>query len=138
MPIWLFFLIGAPFAIPSFLPVIDWGASLERWNSLPLSVFLVIPVLAVVNAFLEEFVFRVGMLPLLSKSFQIEAAAIPSAIAFGFVHFQGGFPSGLFGASLLSLGGFVLAYFIIVQKGISGAVLWHMIMDIVILSFVLK
>ncbi|MCG8408505.1 MAG: hypothetical protein MI923_25165 [Phycisphaerales bacterium] len=50
----------------------------------------------------------------------------------------GGFPNGWFGTSLLSLGGFFLGYFVLVQRGISAAVLWHMLMDIVILSFVLK
>lgn len=138
MPIWFFFLVGAPFAIPAFFPVIDWDATRERWNELAVSVILLIPVLAFVNAFLEEMVFRIGILPLLASSLSIEAATIPAAIIFGFVHFYGGFPSGLFGASLLSVGGFFLGYFIVAQKGISGAVVWHMLMDIVILSFVLK
>ena len=29
-------------------------------------------------------------------------------------------------------------YFVVAQKGISGAVIWHMLMDMLILSFVLK
>lgn len=138
MPIWFFFLIGVPFAIPGFFPMVDWGATRDRWNDLALSVILMIPVLAFVNAFMEEIVFRIGMLPLLSSSLSIEAATISAALIFGFVHFHGGFPSGWAGVLLLSPGGFFLGYFIVAQRGFSGAVLWHMLMDIIILSFVMK
>ena len=138
MPIWFFFLIGVPCAIPAFILVIDWPASQTRWESIAASALLLIPVLAFANAFMEEFVFRIGMLPLLSNSLSIEAATIPAAIMFGFVHFHGGYPNGLFGAMLLSIGGFFLGYFLLAQKGVSAAVLWHMLMDVIILSFVFK
>lgn len=138
MPFWLFFLIGSFGALPAFLPLIDFGATRERWGEMGITLVLTIPLLALVNSFMEEMVFRIGLLPLLSTGMSIEAATTPAALTFGFVHFHGGFPSGPYGASLLSVGGFWLGYFIIVQKGVLGAVLWHMLMDIVVLSIVFK
>jgi membrane protease YdiL (CAAX protease family) len=137
MPIWLFVAIGLPFALPSFIPMINWQVTQERWAQLPLSVWLMIPVIAFANAFLEEFVFRVGLLSLFGGALSCEAAAIPAAAIFGFVHFYGGFPSGLAGSLLLSVGGFVLCYLVIAQRGMSAALAWHLVMDLVILSFVL-
>jgi hypothetical protein len=57
---------------------------------------------------MEEMVFRIRLLPLLSCSLSIEAATIPATVVFGFALFHGGFPSGLFSASLLSVGSFFL------------------------------
>ena len=138
MPIWVYLLIGIPFAFPAFLPVINWEASVQRWQQLSLSVILMLPVLAFFNAALEEFVFRIGLLPLLSQSLSIATATIPAAAIFGFVHFHGGFPNGWFGSVLLAFGGFMLGYLIVAQKGFSAAVLWHMLMDMIVLCFTFR
>ena len=133
MPIWVYLLIGIPFAFPAFLPVINWEASVQRWQQLSLSVILMLPVLAFFNAALEEFVFRIGLLPLLSQSLSIATATIPAAAIFGFVHFHEGFPNGWFGSLLLAVGGFMLGYLIVAQRGFSAALLWHMLMDMIVL-----
>ncbi len=135
MPIWAYLLIGIPFAFTAFLPVINWEASGERWQQLSLASILMLPVLAFANATLEELVFRVGMLPLLSQSFSVTTATIPAAAIFGFVHFHGGFPNGWYGSLLLAFGGFMLCYLVLAQKGFSAAVLWHMLMDMIVLCF---
>ena len=90
------------------------------------------------DATLEELIFRVGMLPLLSQSVSLATATIPAAAIFGFVHFHGGFPNGWFGSLLLAYGGFMLGYLVIAQKGISAAVVWHMLMDMIILCFTFR
>lgn len=118
--------------------MIAWQATQQRWAELPLAVWLMIPVLALANALLEEFIFRPGLLSLFGGALSVEAAAIPAAVIFGFVHFYGGFPGGLAGSLLLSVGGFVLCYLVIAQRGMSAAVAWHTDMDIVILTFVLR
>ncbi|OUW82920.1 MAG: hypothetical protein CBD74_06580 [Saprospirales bacterium TMED214] len=138
MPIWVYLLIGIPFAFPAFLPVINWEASGERWQQLSVATILMLPVLAFVNATLEELIFRVGMLPLLSQSVSLATATIPAAAIFGFVHFHGGFPNGWFGSLLLAYGGFMLGYLVIAQKGFSAAVVWHMLMDMIILCFTFR
>ena len=138
MPIWVYLLIGTPFALPAFLPVINWEASAERWQQLSIATIMMLPVLAFVNATMEELIFRVGMLPLLSQSFSVATATIPAAAIFGFVHFHGGFPNGWFGSLLLAYGGFMLGYLVIAQKGFSASVLWHMLMDMIVLCFTFR
>ncbi|MFN3189301.1 MAG: lysostaphin resistance A-like protein [Aureliella sp.] len=138
MPIWMFVLIGAPCAIPSFLPLIDWSATGDRLGELSLWTVALIPFIALINAFLEEFIFRIGLLAALRKHISLESAAIPTALFFGFVHFHGGFPGGWFGSLMLSGGGFMLGYLIIAQKGWTAAVLWHAFMDVIVLVFVFK
>ena len=138
MPFWMLFALTLPGSIPAFLPFIDWAMTAQRWGTFSYAMIVMIPLLALLNAFMEETVFRFGLMALLSDHLSVPAATIPAAVIFGFVHFHGGYPNGLLGAMLLSLGGFFLGYFVVVQKGISGAVLWHMIMDVVILSCVFK
>lgn len=135
MPISIYLLIGIPFPLPAFIPVIDWEASWQRWRQLSLSTIAMLPILAFANATLEELVFRIGLIPLLSQSFSIATATIPAAAIFEFVHFHSGFPNGWYGALLLTLGGFMLGYLVIAQKGLSAAILWHVLMDMIVLCF---
>ena len=138
MPISVYLLIGIPFALPALIPVINWEASWQRWQQLSLSTIAMLPILAFANATLEELVFRIGLIPLLSQSFSIATATIPAAAIFGFVHFHSGFPNGWYGALLLTLGGFMLGYLVIAQKGLSAAILWHVLMDMIVLCFTFR
>ncbi|MCA9041157.1 MAG: CPBP family intramembrane metalloprotease [Planctomycetaceae bacterium] len=138
MPLWVFVVIALPFAFGSFLPMIDWQKTAMRWQEASWAVVLMIPLLALINAIVEELIFRVGLISLFSKRLSPEAATIPAAVTFGFVHYDGGFPSGLTGALLLSVGGFYLGYFLLIQKGLSAVILWHFLMDLVVFSSVFK
>lgn len=49
---------------------------------------------------------------------------------------EGG-PDGLLGAALLPGASFFLGYFVLIQRGLSGAVIWHAAADVIALVFAL-
>lgn len=138
MPLWMFLLIGIPCALLSLLPATDWQATAARIHALPANVWILLPVLAFTNALLEELIFRLGLMSLFSRVLSPSTATIPAAVIFGAIHFWGGLPSGFFSLALLSFGGFWLGYFVLSERGISAAILFHTLLDLVVYSLVIR
>jgi membrane protease YdiL (CAAX protease family) len=138
MPLWCFLIIAVPSAAVSLLPAIDGSATADRFATLPLLVWMMIPLAALTNALLEEGIFRLGLISICSRCLTPATATIPAALMFGAVHFWGGLPSGLFSLVLLSFGGFWLGYFMLAENGLSAAVFFHTLMDVVVFSLVVR
>lgn len=91
--------------------------------------------LAFLNAFSEEIIFRYSIVSSFSIIFTKETILLTSAIIFGVVHF-GGTPGGFIGMGMAGILGFVLCKSVIETNGLFWAILIHWVQDILIISSV--
>lgn len=98
---------------------------------------LIILLIALVNGFREEIYFRFLLQNSLNGVFSYPTGIIISAILFGFIHFQAGFPQGYLGVFLTSLFGLLvgLQYFFYKSAILTG--LTHAVTDAVMFSIIL-
>jgi len=90
-------------------------------------------VFSVVNALLEEFIWRALLLRWLMAFMSPAGAVILQAISFGAAHFMG-FPSGFIGAGLAGIYAVMLGALAILSGGILAAILAHIVADGVIFT----
>ena len=138
VPLWLYVCAGAPMAMASLLPAANFDATSARWDSLAAGALAAIPFMALANAAAETLVYRLGIMAILSRCISPAAATLTAGLVFGAGHFNGGIPDGLFGLAMLSYGSFVVSYFILLERGFSAALVWHIAMDIFGFLFILK
>ncbi len=89
--------------------------------------------LAIVNSFSEEVVYRLGAIVPLMGSMGTDYILLISAIAFGAPHLRG-MPNGVLGALMAGFLGFLLAKSVVETNGIFWAWFIHCLQDIVIFS----
>lgn len=104
-----------------------------RWSW---HVLIVIPVLAAVNAAVEEWLTRFGVIVALHGCISHRVIAIISGVVFGTVHYFGT-PGGLVGVVVAGVLGWLLARSVLETRGIFWAWLIHFVQDLVILSALL-
>ena len=138
MPLRWFMVVAMPLAVVSFIPVVSWPATNARWASASWGLFAVVPVMAMANAILEELIYRLGLVSILSRSLSPAASAIVAALIFASMHFHGGVPRGLFALAILSFGALYVGNFMIVERGLSAAVTWHVVLDMFAYLFVMR
>ena len=101
-------------------------------------IYLVIAIpLAASNAFIEEVIFRLSYVSVgkdLTKS--ATYGLLMSSIIFGFIHYWGIAPNGIFGALISAYLGFFLAKSILETKGFYWAFVVHFLLDVVILMVI--
>lgn len=102
----------------------------------PVWVLLWVPVLAAVNAFVEELLTRYGVVVALEGILKPNMIAIVSGILFGTVHYFGT-PGGVVGVIVAGVLGWVLARSVLETRGLFWAWWVHFLQDIVILSALL-
>ena len=103
-----------------------------NWSQLSGALFWII-LFSLSNSFVEEMIFRIGIISPLSGSIAPGTLFIISAIAFGLPHFAG-MPSGLIGASMAGLLGYVLAKSMVETGGFFWAWFIHFLQDVVIIA----
>jgi CAAX protease family protein len=93
-------------------------------------------VFSVVNAFVEEVVYRGVVFGGLVESGHSLAAILPlQAVAFGAIH-MGGFPSGWIGVGLASIYGFLMGLIRLRSGGLLAPWAGHVLTDLVIVTIV--
>lgn len=85
------------------------------------------------NAFSEEIIYRLGVLVPLVGAIDTNYILLISAISFGAPHFRG-MPSGIVGALMAGLLGWLLAKSVVETNGIFWALFIHFLQDVVIFS----
>lgn len=103
-----------------------------NWSQLSGALFWIV-LFSISNSFVEEMIFRIGIISPLSGSMAPGTLFLISAIAFGLPHFAG-MPSGLIGASMAGLLGYVLAKSMVETSGFFWAWFIHFIQDVVIIG----
>ncbi|KYG29328.1 hypothetical protein AZF04_07325 [Alkalihalobacillus trypoxylicola] len=102
-----------------------------------ITILMVFPI-AASNAFIEEIIFRLSYVTMgdneaLSPLYGI----LMGSIVFGFIHYSGAVPNGLFGVLLSAYLGYFLSKSIYETKGFYWAFFIHFLLDVVILMFIL-
>ena len=103
-----------------------------NWSQLSGALFWII-LFSLSNSFVEEMIYRIGIVSPLSGFIAPNTLFLISAIAFGLPHFAG-MPSGLIGASMAGLLGYVLAKSMVETGGFFWAWFIHFIQDVVIIG----
>jgi len=113
---WFYFLNGNPYA--------------EMMPNVPIFLLIALGLgFALINAFLEEGLFRSIFFSLFSKELGIAAAIVLQAVWFGFLHYQSAFPSGTIGIVLTFLFGSLLGYLVHRTRGILIPILIYIFAD---------
>ena len=105
-----------------------------------LSLYLLIPLgigVACINACYEEGLFRSIFLSLFSDKVGRNTANILQSVWFSFLHYQGGFPSGILGILMTFTFGVMMGYLVQRTKGIFLVVIIHAIADFVIFLLII-
>lgn len=102
----------------------------------PVWVLLWVPLLAAVNAFVEEMLTRFGVVVALDGILAPKTIAIISGLVFGTVHYFGT-PGGVVGVIVAGVLGWVLARSVLETRGLFWAWWVHFLQDIVIISALL-
>jgi len=94
---------------------------------------IVIPSFALINAFIEEIIYRGVFQEALQRVLQRnDLVLILQASAFAAVHFAAGFPNGYMGYSMVFVYGWMLGYLRIRSQGLMAPYLAHVISDLTI------
>ena len=140
--------LGAGFAALSAVALLAWYtivrpdlSDIARTFVPPWPVWLLVPgaiLFAVVNAALEEAAYRGVVLEALEMALGPGAAAVAlQAVAFGALHFHGGFPRGALGVGLAFVYGLVLGWLRQKAGGLLAPWVTHVLTDLVIASIML-
>ena len=107
-----------------------------RYYPKVIMVLLVIPCFAILNALVEEIVYRGVLQEALTEGFKnMYLIVVLQASAFAAFHFAGGFPNGVSGYLLTLLYGSVLGYLRLATKGLMSPVLCHIVADLTIFYY---
>lgn len=101
-----------------------------NWTSLQSGVFWII-LFSLTNSFVEEIIFRLGIVAPLSGQLAPTTIFIISAILFGIPHFAG-MPNGVLGVSIAGVLGFILAKSMYETNGFFWAWTIHFLQDVLI------
>ena len=135
--IWIFV-----FAVISSLSLIAWlkleKPDLSQIQGLipdvsPIILIFAGAVFALVNAILEEAIWRCLILNWLRTQMRVQFAVVLQAISFGISHWNG-LPSGMFGIILATIYGLMLGYLAVRSKGILAPILTHIITDVCVFT----
>jgi len=116
-------------AIVIYLQVVRGNALLPGWPVLSLWALL----LAAMNSFTEEAIFRFGVVGFLHGALPNSAICLVSGILFGVPHYYG-MPSGVGGVFLAGFLGWLLAKSMVETRGVFWAWLIHFLQDVVIFT----
>lgn len=103
-----------------------------NWDLLKSGLFWIL-IFSFTNSFSEEMIFRMGIVSPLKGLLQPNTIFIISAILFGIPHFMG-MPSGLIGATMAGVLGFVLAKSLFETNGFFWAWIIHFFQDVIIIG----
>nr|WP_321492735.1 CPBP family intramembrane glutamic endopeptidase [uncultured Desulfobacter sp.] len=93
---------------------------------------------SVLNAVMEEFVFRGIIMNGASNAFKTSTISVLfQAVAFGLFHYHGGFPNGIIGASLTFVYGVLLGYIRNKSQGMMAPIVTHIFADLVLFSILI-
>jgi membrane protease YdiL (CAAX protease family) len=109
----------------------DLAEQIPAWA--PATLVLAGAVFAIVNAVLEEVIWRGVMLEAWTTQLGVAGAVLAQAVAFGVIHAQG-FPRGLSGVVMASLYGLMLGGLRLRAKGLAAPVLAHIGADATIFA----
>ena len=108
--------------------------SLKAWIGV-LPVLPAIGLISTTNAFSEEIIFRSSLLSALHKVLGKQQALLLTAVFFGFAHYAGGFPSGMFWFLITGFMGWLFGKSMLETKGFFWAWFLHFVSDIPVLAF---
>lgn len=123
VPLSIFILIGIVISGLSFLPLIMMQG-IDHIQTIILFCLL----FSILNATLEEFIWRGLMLSSLLNHVSIISAMVITSIGFGLLHLAIGIP--FFISLLFSLGGFVYAFVVLKSNSIYPAIALHFVINI--------
>lgn len=92
---------------------------------------------AIINAFLEEGLFRSIFLVHFSKQISFAGAIVLQSIWFSFLHYQSGFPSGIIGIGLTFVFGLMMGYLVYRTRGLLVPVIIHALADFCIFLLII-
>ena len=118
-----FFIIAIAANAAAFIPFTLRGG----WNSFQ-ELWMFALLFAVINAFLEELIWRGTLLGLLSEQIGEGWAVAATSLGFGLFHLTIGYPIGI--CLAFALGGMYFAGVTIKSKSILPAMLWHMALNL--------
>lgn len=88
------------------------------------------------NAFYEEFISRAVLLCVLVPVIGKKSALAITVVFFGLGHYAGGFPNGILGVVMCCFLAYILAKSMLETRGMFYAWVIHMVLDIIIFSFI--
>jgi membrane protease YdiL (CAAX protease family) len=98
---------------------------------------LFVIVFAILNALMEEVIFRGILFDALDSQLGVVGALVIQAIIFGRVHMTGGYPPGDLGGVLAGVYGLMLGMLRVYSRGLAAGYLAHIVADAVIAVMVL-